>query len=181
MTQQINEVIGYNNADIDQVSAYQNMVYIWASVVSTVFLFAFAAFSTTFDTMRPSETESSLSFCITCSNVSIKRFIFMASLPSSSPFDMARRSDKSPSTVAGVDQNASSVMNELNEMQNATDDIAVYANEMKERAYGKAKRQIALSPLNAADNFIYFQGMPAQTQPRLKSRRHRIKRVRLSW
>lgn len=34
----INEVIGYNNADIDQVSAYQNMVYIWASVVSTVFL-----------------------------------------------------------------------------------------------------------------------------------------------
>lgn len=34
----INEVIGYNNADIDQVSAYQNMVYVWASVVSTVFL-----------------------------------------------------------------------------------------------------------------------------------------------
>ncbi|MDE7206917.1 MAG: methyl-accepting chemotaxis protein, partial [Lachnospiraceae bacterium] len=34
----INEVIGYNNSDIDQVSAYQNKVYVWASVVSTVFL-----------------------------------------------------------------------------------------------------------------------------------------------
>lgn len=37
-------------------------------------------------------------------------------------------------TVTGVDQNASSVMNELNEMQRATDDIVVYANEMKDRA-----------------------------------------------
>lgn len=37
-------------------------------------------------------------------------------------------------TVAGVDQNAVSVMDELNRMQNTTDNIAVYANEMKERA-----------------------------------------------
>lgn len=37
-------------------------------------------------------------------------------------------------TVAGVDQNAVSVMDELNQMQNATDNIVVYANEMKERA-----------------------------------------------
>lgn len=37
-------------------------------------------------------------------------------------------------TVAGVDQNATNVMNELNEMQNATDNIVVYANEMKDRA-----------------------------------------------
>lgn len=37
-------------------------------------------------------------------------------------------------TVAGVDQNASNVMNELNAMQNATDNILIYAGEMKERA-----------------------------------------------
>lgn len=37
-------------------------------------------------------------------------------------------------TVAGVDQNASSVMNELNQMKTATQDIMVYANEMKARA-----------------------------------------------
>lgn len=37
-------------------------------------------------------------------------------------------------TVSGVDQNASNVMDELNQMQCATDDIVVYVNEMKERA-----------------------------------------------
>lgn len=37
-------------------------------------------------------------------------------------------------TVAGVDQNASNVMSELHEMQKATDNIVVYANEMKDRA-----------------------------------------------
>ena len=37
-------------------------------------------------------------------------------------------------TVAGVDQNASRVMGEMTAMQAATDNIVLYANEMKERA-----------------------------------------------
>jgi len=37
-------------------------------------------------------------------------------------------------TVANVDENASNVMDELNQMQHATDDFVVYVNEMKERA-----------------------------------------------
>ncbi len=37
-------------------------------------------------------------------------------------------------TVEGVDRNASSVMSELGGMRSATDDIVLYANDMKERA-----------------------------------------------
>lgn len=37
-------------------------------------------------------------------------------------------------TVAGVDQNASNVINELNQMKIATQNITVYTNDMKERA-----------------------------------------------
>ena len=35
---EINDVIGYNYADIEEISTYQHKVYIWASVISTVFV-----------------------------------------------------------------------------------------------------------------------------------------------
>lgn len=191
----INEVIGYNNADIQEISTYQHKVYIWASVVSSVFVgllivtFIFAVIIINRyviarlrrHTLKIDEIISSiergegdLSLRLTISNndelgrlaVNMNRFMevlerVMKKLnedsvsldqivsnvvekvanANSSAYDVSAVTEELSATMeeiaattAGVDQNAMDVMNELNEMQKSTENIVVYANEMKERA-----------------------------------------------
>ena len=191
----INEVINYNYADIEEISTYQHKVYVWASVISTVFvILLIATFIFTViiintyviarlrrHTIKIDEIISSiergegdLSLRLTISNndelgrlaVNMNRFMEVlervmnklnedsASLDkivtnvtekaanantnacdvSAVTEELSATMEEIAATTAGVDQNAMDVMHELNEMQKSTDDIVVYANEMKERA-----------------------------------------------
>ena len=191
----INEVINYNYADIEEISTYQHKVYIWASVISTVFvILLIVTFIITviiinhyviarlrrhaikIDEIISSieRGEGDLSLRLTISNsdelgrlaVNMNRFMevlerVMKKLNEDSVSldkivtnvtekaanantnayevsavteELSATMEEIAATTAGVDQNAMNVMNELNEMQKSTDNIVVYANEMKERA-----------------------------------------------
>ena len=191
----INEVINYNYADIQEISTYQHKVYIWASVISTVFVvLLIVTFIITviiinhyviarlrrhaikIDEIISSieRGEGDLSLRLTISNsdelgrlaVNMNRFMEVlervmhklnedsvsldqivtnvvekaanantnACDVSAVTEELSATMEEIAATVAGVDQNASNVMGELNEMQAATDNIVVYANEMKDRA-----------------------------------------------
>ena len=191
----INEVINYNYADIEEISTYQHKVYIWASVISTVFvILLIVTFIITViiinhyviarlrrHTIKIDEIigsiergEGDLSLRLTISNndelgrlaVNMNRFMevlerVMKKLNEDSVSldkivtnvtekaanantnayevsavteELSATMEEIAATTAGVDQNAMNVMDELNEMQKSTDNIVVYANEMKERA-----------------------------------------------
>ena len=191
----INEVVNYNYAEIEEISTYQHKVYIWASVVSTVFvillivafIFAIIAINKYViarlrrHTLKIDEIINSieqgkgdLSLRLTISNndelgrlaINMNRFMEIlehvmnklnedsitldqivtnvvekaanantnACDVSAVTEELSATMEEIAATVAGVDQNAASVMGELNEMQAATDNIVIYANEMKDRA-----------------------------------------------